>query len=611
MVRQQRASKVHEDRYPSCHSRGTSEHRGKDELVKRDMLDPPTYLRRTGDVRGKALRFGVLDWKQFENWKDTNAEGTKGACCSYASSYTGSEAASSLELDLSTGVVKRLELDSKPQAETLNSSLRSQECLVMRMEEKGKLNHQPLSRKQKEEHHASQKKNLVEKEEGNASELSSCISPPCPLIVSRQTNLGSETSSKLLSEAYRTGECQDGRHDVQDECSSPVNVVERNQNLPTVTSKKGRHASPNRRFSFSLSQMGRSFSSKESSSSTSVPALSSASHASAKSGPLTFNDSVYTNHSTRTKPGGHSRTRSGPILKPKTEKNVSLQMASKTSNPTRQPTVEKKQCSSRAHALLQFTMRKGINLFQFVVDNNSNNVLAATMKSSDSSIRSYTLYSVNEVKNKSGNWLGRHRNEEKNHPFAHTIIGQMKTVNSLTSDLATFKSESVLFGVETNDELAAIIQTRNKIQRHSTTTIILPSGVHTLLKDGNAPSPLIERWKSGGVCDCGGWDIGCKLRVLSDDHIKSQSFLSFQLFDDQERDKPAFKMVTHDNELHSVEFGASISPLEAFFISLALSSHQNWCEEEEEAVLIGDGLLKRETSTKYASNPPVSPIGRV
>lgn len=72
-------------------------------------------------------------------------------------------------------------------------------------------------------------------------------------------------------------------------------------------------------------------------------------------------------------------------------------------------------------------------------------------------------------------------------------------------------------------------------------------------------------------------------------------------------------MVTHDNVLHSVEFGSSITLLEAFFISLAtVSSHQSWYEEEEEeAVVIGDFPLKRETSTKYATNPPVSPIGRV
>lgn len=161
--------------------------------------------------------------------------------------------------------------------------------------------------------------------------------------------------------------------------------------------------------------------------------------------------------------------------------------------------------------------------YQFVVDSN---VLAATMKSSDSSTRSYTLYTIKEVKNKSGNWLGRHKND---HPFVHTVIGQMKT----NSDSSTCKSESVLFGVETNKEVAAIVQTRNRVQKQSITSVILPSGVHTLPKDGNiAPLPLIKRWESGGSCDCGGWDIGCKLRVLSNDHrAKSQTFSSFQLFD--------------------------------------------------------------------------------
>ncbi|KAL0709202.1 hypothetical protein Bca4012_016180 [Brassica carinata] len=53
MVRQQRASKVHEDRYPSYET--SQHHRGKYELVKRDMLDPPSYLRRRSeDISGKA-----------------------------------------------------------------------------------------------------------------------------------------------------------------------------------------------------------------------------------------------------------------------------------------------------------------------------------------------------------------------------------------------------------------------------------------------------------------------------------------------------------------------------------------------------------------------------
>ncbi|XP_009143440.2 uncharacterized protein LOC103867154 isoform X1 [Brassica rapa] len=175
------------------------------------------------------------------------------------------------------------------------------------------------------------------------------------------------------------------------------------------------------------------------------------------------------------------------------------------------------------------------------------------------------------------------------------------------SDSATRKSESVLFGVETNEEVAAIVQTRNRVQKQSITSVILPSGAHTLPKDGNTtPLTLIKRWESGGSCDCGDLDIGCKLRVLSNDHrTKSQTFSSFQLFDHQEKTEPAFKMVTRDNELHSAEFGSTVFILEAFFISLAVRNYQNWCEEEEEVV------LKRQTSNKYASNPPVSPIGRV
>jgi len=45
-------------------------------------------------------------------------------------------------------------------------------------------------------------------------------------------------------------------------------------------------------------------------------------------------------------------------------------------------------------------------------------------------------------------------------------------------------------------------------------TIILPSGVHTVPKKGE-PSSLIQRWRTGGSCDCGGWDLGCKLKILA------------------------------------------------------------------------------------------------
>ncbi|CAG7874301.1 unnamed protein product [Brassica rapa] len=92
-------------------------------------------------------------------------------------------------------------------------------------------------------------------------------------------------------------------------------------------------------------------------------------------------------------------------------------------------------------------------------------------------------------------------------------------------------------------------------------------------------------------------------RRTQDIRGKALSFWCFGL--ETEKTEPAFKMVTRDNELHSAEFGSTVFILEAFFISLAVRNYQNWCEEEEEVV------LKRQTSNKYASNPPVSPIGRV
>jgi hypothetical protein len=49
--------------------------------------------------------------------------------------------------------------------------------------------------------------------------------------------------------------------------------------------------------------------------------------------------------------------------------------------------------------------------------------------------------------------------------------------------------------------------------------VVLPSGVHSLPSDGG-PSSLIERWKTGGSCDCGGWDLACKLKILAN---KSQT----------------------------------------------------------------------------------------
>jgi Domain of unknown function (DUF3527) len=59
-------------------------------------------------------------------------------------------------------------------------------------------------------------------------------------------------------------------------------------------------------------------------------------------------------------------------------------------------------------------------------------------------------------------------------------------------------------------------------------SIILPSGVHgSPDAENTVPSNLIERWRSGGLCDCGGWDLGCPITVLKNENsISSQEELS-------------------------------------------------------------------------------------
>ncbi|KAF2285544.1 hypothetical protein GH714_005398 [Hevea brasiliensis] len=45
--------------------------------------------------------------------------------------------------------------------------------------------------------------------------------------------------------------------------------------------------------------------------------------------------------------------------------------------------------------------------------------------------------------------------------------------------------------------------------------VLIPAGLHGGPRARNGgPSSLIERWRSGGCCDCGGWDLGCPLTVL-------------------------------------------------------------------------------------------------
>lgn len=53
--------------------------------------------------------------------------------------------------------------------------------------------------------------------------------------------------------------------------------------------------------------------------------------------------------------------------------------------------------------------------------------------------------------------------------------------------------------------------------------VIIPSGSHGLpFDDESCPSTLLDRWRSDGVCDCGGWDMGCPIDVFDNNMMKMQ-----------------------------------------------------------------------------------------
>jgi len=214
----------------------------------------------------------------------------------------------------------------------------------------------------------------------------------------------------------------------------------------------------------------------------------------------------------------------------------------------------KKNAPSTFQALLRIAVKNGQPLFTFAVDNNSN-ILAATVKNlavskEDECDRIYTFFTFREGKKKRGSWMNQ-ASKTKGPDYIHHAVAQMKVSGSRHYDSpsqnrvdSTANKEFVLFSVklkqgdaqiidyEPNDELAAIVVKSPKAidfinyahqsgrQNDDTqdlhVTVVLPTGVHSLPSNGG-PSSLIERWRTGGSCDCGGWDMACKLQILANE----------------------------------------------------------------------------------------------
>lgn len=453
--------------------------------------------------------------------------------------------------------------------------------------------------------------------------------------------------------------------------------------VSNVTAEKVRSSSPLRRLSIGLGKMSKIYSSKEG---LDIPQPISMCIP-ARSGSENSGASACLDTSNAEKLNATGRARSSPLrrlldplLKPKATNcshfaeplqgdSTSINRAGKSS--------DERLASSNVHsgkvkldmtvqALLRVAVKNGQPLFIFA-DGNDSDFLAATVKKLSTSRKDdycliYTFLTIRVVKKKRG--------KGKGHDYISNVVAQMKVYESQFSKLIRehcmgqfSERKFVLFSVDLrqaeqqtsdfqpNDELAAIVVEIPKgINRSSirdgcqsnnyndliSTKVILPSGVHSLPSKGG-PSSLIERWKSDGLCDCGGWDLGCKLRILDNrNHVNKKLGSSkacsipdqFELFsqDGVQVKQPYFSLAPYRDGIYSVDFDSSLSVLQAFSICIAVLDSKKLCElsessdsfeektSEETISLQKDGIRAssriEEFLAEYGSNPPISPVGR-
>uniref|UniRef100_A0A2P2L565 Uncharacterized protein LOC105137411 n=1 Tax=Rhizophora mucronata TaxID=61149 RepID=A0A2P2L565_RHIMU len=116
--------------------------------------------------------------------------------------------------------------------------------------------------------------------------------------------------------------------------------------------------------------------------------------------------------------------------------------------------------------------------------------------------------------------------------------------------------------------------------------IVVPAGLHggPMTRIGG-PSSLVERWRSGGSCDCGGWDLGCPLTILK--HRSSKKELSYEadapneckltefFIQDSEDLIAPLRMVNVHDGYYFVNFQSTLSALQSFSIAVAFIHSQN------------------------------------
>ncbi|KAF6162213.1 hypothetical protein GIB67_008342 [Kingdonia uniflora] len=352
------------------------------------------------------------------------------------------------------------------------------------------------------------------------------------------------------------------------------------------------------------------------------------------------------------------------------------------------------------HGVLNLEFKQGVPFFEFSLENPEDILAAKTWKTDNAFNWIYTFHSRNSRRKSNSSKRGAKVRQKES-----SLIGQMQVSCYLCSEMRNDRAfdyskvtEFVVYDMahvrknfstqeslddfesvtpdpwESTDlspshETAAVLfkvpfearQTSKDKRREekldisncrsqATVKVVASSGNHGLprTEEGGAPSPLLERWRSGGVCDCGGWDMACPLVIfnspsvpnVTDHHHPVENQQPFLLFVQGTREKsPALTMKPIGEGLFSVDFHAQLSTLQAFSICVAIlhnsevftgvvqskNMHRLQCSslkmliEEEVKFLIETvseeekkKITKRvnEIPATFLLNPPFSPVSR-
>ncbi|KAL3619285.1 hypothetical protein CASFOL_036855 [Castilleja foliolosa] len=362
------------------------------------------------------------------------------------------------------------------------------------------------------------------------------------------------------------------------------------------------------------------------------------------------------------KPETNPRSRFSPVRKMldpfvKTKSNRKKSIRKLTASDLSDEKENRNSSPAHLHGLLKSGNKRGDIFFEFFVKSTDDFYQAKTRKGENGLTFAYTFYSLRMRRTSNGD--------------SSSLVGRMHVsccplvTEFVLSDIvhprisASDKmiKDQLIVKHSCENEIAAIVMqdlrqirkaeegvsdNSNAVKMHA----VIPAGNHGLpiSSENSGPTRLLDRWRLGGGCDCGGWDMACPLDIFSNPNFKivdlADNRKPVQLFIQGKRDDiPAFAMTGIGNGKYEVDFHARLSTLQVFSISVAMlhaaeasgrtrsitQMSQNYSptfcakdilestmdalakEEDEETYEVNE---KEQVISSFVLNPPFSPIAR-